>query len=700
MARWEIQLSTNSIQPYCDLKNLERSVPTPFPSYAMCMPRYSKLNGKYHNVKTIDKGNVGYVSNELSDASGHFKTPPQITLEFVRKKTSDGIELVFNQDTGDYASEVNVKYYLNQKLLLNQDYAPTSANYFCEAKVGMFNRVVVRFKRTNKPYRYVWLSKLANARLRAGKGLQIVYNDVAYLGKQGMTITSSHNESYSDYAPLKATEQFEDVPDYALCYKRYAKLDGDYKNTNQTPNTGFISRQISDASGHFSTNPKLVFTLNKYVSSIGIELQFNPYSTDYSDVKLKWYTREGVVEKEFSPTRASYFCKNLVKGYNKLEIEFLNTNKPYHPAFLHGIALGHYKVFTVDQIEDCTVYQQISLIGNKQPISTVDFKVREEDLVFNFERSQKTFVYYDEQIIGKYYLQKGERTDEVRYKIKAENVITLLDGKSHVGGFYNNASVESVVRELFKDIDEKLIFDDSVNNLTVSGWLPYQSARKNLTQVCMASGIVVDTSFENGVYVYKYNSEVTPRRFAKSEIYDNSTTIKHEKVITGVELGVHAWTKSEEARKLFEQELNGETTVVFKEPSHSYTIENGTIVTSHPNYVVIRGNGAKVLLQGKKYDKSVEIIKMETDEVVYDRKTLKVKDATLVTRVNAPQVLNRLYNYYYNNETLKTSVILNEALLSDTVIVESFEGDKRAVIDGMKIQFTGEMKASVDAKCI
>ena len=75
------------------------------PPYALCLPRYAKMDGNYPNAPDrIEKGSYGYISTALSGPDGRFGNPPAITVTFDRLKTSNGVYLVFNRLSGDYAS--------------------------------------------------------------------------------------------------------------------------------------------------------------------------------------------------------------------------------------------------------------------------------------------------------------------------------------------------------------------------------------------------------------------------------------------------------------------------------------------------------------------------------------------------------------------------------------------------------------------
>ena len=182
MAKWEIMLSASDIDARTDLDNLKADTPVSFPGYALCLPKYAKLDGRFSNVKEVDIGNIGYLSNELSDESGNFHTPPMIKVKFARKKTSSGFYFIFNKLSGDYCNYLTVKWYKYSKLVAEQEYHPDAPEYLCNANVGLYDEALITFKSTNKPHRYLWLAQLKNVRLTDSDGLQIIYNDVAYLG--------------------------------------------------------------------------------------------------------------------------------------------------------------------------------------------------------------------------------------------------------------------------------------------------------------------------------------------------------------------------------------------------------------------------------------------------------------------------------------------------------------------------------------
>lgn len=129
-----------------------------FKNYALCLPRYSKLNGKYVNApNTMPTSGDGYVSKSISNADGTFDKNPIVELNFTNNHTAVGLNLIFNTYSGDYASLLNIKWYRGDTLLSDKDFEPNSANYSCMNNVELFNKIIIEFKKTSKPYRYIFL---------------------------------------------------------------------------------------------------------------------------------------------------------------------------------------------------------------------------------------------------------------------------------------------------------------------------------------------------------------------------------------------------------------------------------------------------------------------------------------------------------------------------------------------------------------
>lgn len=63
--------------------------------------------------------------------------------------------MVFDTIENEYPTEVNVKWYRNDELIISKDYEPNEVNYFFEQDVVAYNKIIFTFKKMCKPYRYL-----------------------------------------------------------------------------------------------------------------------------------------------------------------------------------------------------------------------------------------------------------------------------------------------------------------------------------------------------------------------------------------------------------------------------------------------------------------------------------------------------------------------------------------------------------------
>lgn len=116
------------------------------------------LNGRYRARGAAET--VHLWSAAMSDAAGEFSTPPVLTVTFGSNYTSLGITLIFDQATGEHATDVNVKWYQGSTLKADVDFTPDSAEYFCEQTVTAFNKLVITFRKTSLPERRLRLDQI------------------------------------------------------------------------------------------------------------------------------------------------------------------------------------------------------------------------------------------------------------------------------------------------------------------------------------------------------------------------------------------------------------------------------------------------------------------------------------------------------------------------------------------------------------
>lgn len=576
-------------------------------------------------------------------------------------------------------------------------------------------------------------------------GLKIVYDDVAPYAKENSKpqILETGLRPHAGLHPEKGLyprqtvveKEFPDLrrddlnyPGYALCYPGFSLLNGEYVNLPDKPQDfGYISDAWSDGNGHFgyayaneglipknglypklflfpgkSTRtdmyaPVLTITFNRKFSSVGILLTFNLLSKDYAtDLNIKWYEDGKLIsEKNFNPDSERYFCGNYVQQYNMITITFRETSKPFRPVFLTRIDYGIYRDFRNDEVSMIDCIQEINAISENISINTLSFTVRTRSNVpFDLQKKQKLSVYFNEDLIGNFYLKNGARKNVFDYYLDAHDAIGILDGNEFAGGIYSGETVADVIRQIFEGEDFAYRVDEALASQRLYGYIPYTTKRNALVQIAFAIGAIVDTSNYNGVVIYPQQTDVSGR-FLASETF-KGVTLEHADIVTGVRLTVHTYQPGEEIEELYNGVLDGTVEIVLSDPHHSFSIEGGKIQKSGPNNVVITGTGKTVIITGKTYVHGTTQVLKENPDITYNKNVKEVIGATLIHSGNAEQALERIYSYYQRAESVVGDVILGDRVIGQQVSINTgYDGEKTGTIESVDYSFGKEIRARI-----
>jgi len=152
--------SASSIQSFSKIEDLE--IPNSVQIYATYENDFWLLDGHY-KLMPVDTTNVhvGWTSAAQSNSSGVFSVAPVLTINFDDIHTSEGLGLTFSQYTNDWADDINVKYYDDIDVLIEDDnYTPSSYDFFIAQNVADWKKIVITFNSTNKNYRYLRLERI------------------------------------------------------------------------------------------------------------------------------------------------------------------------------------------------------------------------------------------------------------------------------------------------------------------------------------------------------------------------------------------------------------------------------------------------------------------------------------------------------------------------------------------------------------
>ncbi len=118
------------------------------------------LDGSYQILPDqIASAFTGVWSDTLSGADGAFAVPPVLTVTFSKPHTSGGLTLIFSEATSDWCSDLHIQW-LNQSgaQMAAADFQPNAGKYFCAKQVENFYKLVITFRKTNKPHHFLKLT--------------------------------------------------------------------------------------------------------------------------------------------------------------------------------------------------------------------------------------------------------------------------------------------------------------------------------------------------------------------------------------------------------------------------------------------------------------------------------------------------------------------------------------------------------------
>lgn len=154
-AKDDAQLTANDKQTFCNLDELQEENVNEV-KYATLEKNYFNLDGSKVLLDYTSRATgTGLWSKSMSDSKGLFQTPPTLVINFSQSHSSNGLTFQFSED--NYCSDLNIKYYNGSTLIKDLNFTPNQSTYFCSEIVENYNKIVVTFKKTNNPYRYLKL---------------------------------------------------------------------------------------------------------------------------------------------------------------------------------------------------------------------------------------------------------------------------------------------------------------------------------------------------------------------------------------------------------------------------------------------------------------------------------------------------------------------------------------------------------------
>lgn len=290
-----------------------------------------------------------------------------------------------------------------------------------------------------------------------------------------------------------------------------------------------------------------------------------------------------------------------------------------------------------------------------------------------FKKHDPGFFYFGEDLIGKYLLKEQRQLSAYKYEQVRYSAIYLLSLTKHFGGMYSG----ELFSEVWADVVGGTIpytIDDDIASIPIYQYLPYDWRRENARKLLMAAGAALRNNPDGSIRVTSLSDSVTGT-FGADRVFRGGSVIDQTPV-TAVEVTEHNFVPTNEETVLYENATISTETVVFSEPAHDLTIENGAILASGVNYCTFSGSGA-VKITGKKYLHITRIVRYgEAPTGTAEDNIQSISDNTLIGPLNAAEIAEKVYKYLTSTTIIKEKVIFGSERPGDVVkIIHPYTGE-------------------------
>ena len=531
------------------------------------------------------------------------------------------------------------------------------------------------------------------------------------------TPQSMDKQPFVDMADLKRDDP--DLPGkYATLEEDFFLLDGSFQPFPDNPDGlgwGYWSNSMSDAAGVFDSPPVMEFAFGNPHSSIGLTLGFDGNTGDYCrKVRVEWYDAGGtlITAGEFLFSGSAGFIDHPAEDYKKVVLKVLETSKPYRYAKITSIQYGSQVIFGKDGIVSAKINEEIDLTCSEISINTLDFTIHSEDSNFSLLNPKGAFSMLQQRQkleviekvdgqpvpMGTFYLDSWKNGSEKGVTMSAIDIVGVIDKTDFMGGVYVSQTAETIISEIMQSAGAEYVLDESLKNVSLSGYIPVCTHRQALQQVAFAMGAIIDCSRSELVHIYPPPER--PSSYISRTRKFLGSTVEQMSLVTGVDVTAHKYLQSNTLKELFEDELEpGNYQITFDKPVFNVQCNGGTILSSSANYAYIQVDSAgTVKLSGMEYTETTRVLskRMQNLQLSDAPNIAKVEKATLTDSIAAKQAVSRLYEYYQNRYKTKFSMVTGEEKVGDQIVVDSLNKERlKGIIEQMEIDLAGGFLCSV-----
>ena len=154
-AKPDTMVTASDKQSFIDVQDLALDGVCPAPS-ATLEKDYWKLDGSYEPFPDSPQNTSwGIWSNSMSDENGIFSVPPVIELSFQNVHKTAGLTFEFCPYGNNYCNHMLIQWYLDDAVIKEAEFYPAAWRCEYRCTVEKYNKLIITFYSTNKPYRYL-----------------------------------------------------------------------------------------------------------------------------------------------------------------------------------------------------------------------------------------------------------------------------------------------------------------------------------------------------------------------------------------------------------------------------------------------------------------------------------------------------------------------------------------------------------------
>ena len=303
----------------------------------------------------------------------------------------------------------------------------------------------------------------------------------------------------------------------------YFRLDGSFvlmpDDVSTLDNLGWWSEVQSDDTGVFT--PLVPVMTIDFVSpheSLGIVLTFDQSGKSFcTKFTISWYDGVTLLDTDvvIDNDKLTYVSETPVSGYDKVVIEFFETDEPYRYARLLSVDYGIQQEYDGDTIVEASVLEEVDPSLNLISINKLKFTVLNEDQklnplnpegIFQFLQARQpivaksglaiapnSFEYVD---MGTFYLSDWGNVSGITATLEATDAIGVLDRTTYYSSpFWVDEPLANVLDHIITDAsDFSYSIDASLLSEVVNGYIPVKSHREALQDLARAVGAVVNVN--------------------------------------------------------------------------------------------------------------------------------------------------------------------------------------------------------------